>query len=907
MTFGFPMAETPFPLLHTKLRMPLPAASLIPRQRLFDKLSERPDATLTLIVASAGAGKTSLVTQWLEHSSWPIAWLSLDETDNEFALFLSYLIAAIDTILPDACTDTERLLHTLQLPPADYLIASLVNQLSGVNQPFVLVLDDYHHLRDTEIHQLVGQLLRHAPPVLHLVITSRFDPPLPVSRFAARGKLVEIRAADLRFRPTEAQALLERVSGVWLADDRVDALVENFDGWAVGLQSAAISLRSSDALANQAGDLLAGDHPRLLGILGDEVFDMQSVEVRDFLVRTSLLGQLTAPLCQCLLTVACAGELAATASQAMLERLERDGLFIEVLDEERRWYRYHNLFRTFLAHKLAQTCSREEIAALHRHAAAWYRQEGNAAEAIRHALAAEDIALAAQVVEASLYEILNREEWPLLERWLRLFPAKTIQSRPLLLVAQAWVLFFQRKLHAIPPLLVQAETLLQDEVMAATFPPSISCDLDTFHALIFLTTGDFRRAVECAQQALGFKEPGHNFSRGIAVFLQGMASYALEGEEQAVRFCVKIIDDPLENAIVRARALESLCHIFGIACRPVEQERAAWALLTVAREHHLDVSAAWAHRHLGSSHYERNDLAAAIHYYSRAVEQPYLAHFTCARDCFIGLALAYQSQGCTEEADAAAAALQAFYVDRGLAHLPEVDSFQARLAYLQGDTDRALHTLARVQPAMTIPAVDTYETATLTRAMIHVTAGTVAEQRAAFAVLGDLRRLAEASHSTWYLMRILALQAIAQHQVGELARSLALMEQAVRLGAPGRVIGSIVEMGPLVKRLLRALAERAVEPAYVRDLLAAFPPDTPDSRPAAPPPGDSLVEPLSSREIEVLVLLEQRLSNKEIAAHLVISPLTVKRHMTNIMQKLGVDSRWAAVERARDLGLLYSG
>jgi tetratricopeptide (TPR) repeat protein len=308
------------------------------------------------------------------------------------------------------------------------------------------------------------------------------------------------------------------------------------------------------------------------------------------------------------------------------------------------------------------------------------------------------------------------------------------------------------------------------------------------HALLFLAAGDFRRAVECAQRALCYMEPGRDFGRGIAVFLRGMASYALEGEEQAVPFCVNISDSPLESAVVRARALESLCHIFGIACRPIEQERAARALLKVAEEHHLDVSAAWAHRHLGSSHYERNDLAAAVRYFSWAVEQRYLAHFTCARDCFIGLALAHQAQGRTEEAEAVASALQAFYVDRGLANLPEVDSFQARLAYLQGDTGRALHTLERVQSAVTVPAADAYETATLTRAMIHVIAGTAEQRRAAVSLLADLRRLAETSHATWYQIRILALQAMALHQEGELTKALPLIEQAVRLGAPGRVI-----------------------------------------------------------------------------------------------------------------------
>ena len=307
--------------------------------------------------------------------------------------------------------------------------------------------------------------------------------------------------------------LLERVSGARLTDERVDALVAEYDGWAVGLQSVALALRRGDATANLAGDLLAGDHRRLIGILSDEVFAMQPAEVRDFLLRTALVGQLTASLCQCLLTVDCAGEAATTASQARLEQLERDGLFIEALDEERRWYRYHNLVRTFLGYKLVQTYGSTEITALHRRAAAWYWQEGNAAEAIRHALVAEDTALAADVAEASLYAILNREEWPLLERWLRLLPGEAIQQRPLLLVAQAWVLFFQLKLWAIPRLLAGAG---QTGVLDGTFQVEKHPRLHAWVALIHQhrTTFEqiavaFQRQIEdCVQQRMAGTDEG---------------------------------------------------------------------------------------------------------------------------------------------------------------------------------------------------------------------------------------------------------------------------------------------------------------------------------------------------------------------------------------------------------------
>ena len=907
------MSNLSFPLLRTKLRQPLPAPYLVPRQRLLDKLPDRPEATLTLVLASAGSGKTTLIVQWLERLSWPAAWLSLDETDNDLIVFLSYVIAAVQDALPGACSLTQKLVRTPQPPPVAYLAATLVNDLSDITQPFVLVLDDYHHIRDAAIHELVSQLLRHAPPSLRLVISSRFDPPLPLNRLASHGKLVEIRAVDLRFRPSEAQALLERVAGMPLPQERIDPLVADMDGWAVGLHSVALSLRSPDARVNSAGDSWAGDQRRLVGILADEVFGMQPADMRDFLVRTSVLSQLTAPLCQTLLASDASGEAAPIDSKVVLQQLERNSLFVETLDEDHQWYRYHNLFRSFLVRKLEQTRSREEIAALHRCASIWYWEQGSANEAIRHALAAKDAVLAADIVEAKVHGILNREEWPILERWLDLLPKEAIQRRPLLLVAQAWVVYFQFQLQMIPPLLVKAKSVLDEGAAPAAPDSMVRHDLEALHTLLCFVAGDYPGAIESAQRALSRVEPGHTFSRSLAVFFLSMSLYALKGKDKAAELCAKIIDDPLEEVAVKVRALMSLGHIYGIACRPLDQERAARALFKMAQEHDLDVSKAWAHRHLGNAYYERNQLDMAAQHFALGVEQRYLAHFACARDCFVGLALTYQAQGRQEEAEAVASALQAFYVERGLVNLPEFDSFLARLAFLQGDIDRARHSLERSLPARAALSMVAFETATLTRAMVHSIAGNEAQRRAAVAALGDLLRMAEASHATWHQIRVLVLQAIALDRDGQTEEALDAMQQAVRLGYPGRVVTCFVELGPPIRSLLQRLAERGVEPAYMRDLLAAFPSETisdptrvPGSGAIAAFPGAGLVEPLSAREMEVLALLSRRLSNKEIAATLVVSPLTVKRHMTNIMQKLGVDSRWDAVEQAREIGLIPS-
>jgi LuxR family maltose regulon positive regulatory protein len=836
------MSDLSFSLLRTKLLRPRLAPKLVPRQRLLDKLLDRPNATLLLLVASAGSGKTTLINQFLEQRAWPVAWLSLDESDDDLVVFLSYVAAAVEGVFPGGCNLTQKLLRTPQPPPVDYLAATLVNELSDIPQPFALVLDDYHCLHTASIHQVVGQLLRHAPASLHLVISSRFDPPLPLSRLASRGELVEIRAADLRFQPAEAQALLEQVAGEPFTQERITALAEGIGGWAAGLHSIALALRGAIAGAGPAGDRMAGDQRRLVGIIADEVFALQPADVRDFLMRTSLLSQLTAPLCQALCSDDPSEAAPSLDSNALLQRLERDSLFIEALDVDHRWYRYHDLFRSFLARELEKTFSPAEIAALHRRASLWYWQQGSVNEALRHAVAAGNAALAADIVEGELQEILAREEWPTLERWLRLLPNEIIQRRPRLLVAQAWVLYFHHVLASIPPLLAQAQGMLDDRSASAEAAALVRRHIATLSTLLHFGAGDYPGVLASAQAVLAGNEPGDPLSRGFTLFFQSLALYAMAGEEHAIALCTRIVDDPLEAASVKARALVSLGHIYGIACRPIEQERAAWTLLELAQEHGLDVSRAWAHRHLGRAFYERHELDKAVQHFALGVELRYLGHFICTSECYAGLALAYLAQGRLEEAKAAAVELQAFYSERGMANLPEYDSFQVRFSYLIGDTDQALQTLARGQSRPRSWSMVAFETATLTQATVHILAGSDAQGRAAANALDDMQRQAEDSHATWHLICILTLRAIALERDGKAEQALTVMERAVRLGYPGRVLASIVEFGLPARRLLQRLAERGVEPAYLRNLLAAFPsPGATQQLPATA--GVALVEP----------------------------------------------------------------
>jgi LuxR family maltose regulon positive regulatory protein len=508
--------------------------------------------------------------------------------------------------------------------------------------------------------------------------------------------------------------------------------------------------------------------------------------------------------------------------------------------------------------------------------------------------------------------MLTREEWTTVQRRLKLLPATIIEQRPLLLVAQAWVQYYEFRMQPIPQLLARAEAILRATPHPAA-TPDVLCDLEALQSLMLFAAGQYSLAVESGQRVMSNSACRRTYSRRVAVFFLSLSLYALQGEAPAIGLLTRIIDDPLEETAVKVQAFLALCHLGNLTCRPADQERAASALLRLTQEQELDVSVAWARHLLGRSFYERYDLEEAVRHFSLVLEQHYLAHFLCARDSFMWLALSYQGLGRSQEADAVAAALQAFCVERGLANDPELDTFSARLALLQGDHDRALSIVMRSRLASVPLPMAAYEVTTIHQTTVLLLAGNEAQRREAASSLGALRRLAEASHSTWHLIRVLALQTIVLEQEGHSEEALAALERAVMLGYSGRPVASFIELGAPIKRLLRRLAERGVAPAYVRHLLAAFPDGAASgSQPAAvdsagtTPQGIHQVERLSAREMEVLALLSQRLANKEIAARLFISPLTVKRHVTNIFQKLGVDSRWEAVERARKIGLIPS-
>ncbi|HZW04818.1 MAG TPA: AAA family ATPase, partial [Anaerolineaceae bacterium] len=450
-------------LLVTKFFIPPQGSRNLPRERLFALLDRglSPENHLTLVSAPAGYGKTALIADWVHRlaetpGAPAVAWLSLDESDNDPAVFFAYLAASLRTAHPAAADIAHRLLHAPQATPPRAAFAGLANELTQSGAGVVLVLDDYHLIRNPAIHDELAYWIDHLPPNAHLLVATRSDPSFPLHRYRGRGQMVEVRMDELRFSPEEVAGFMRQFSGVELGQAEVEILAGRTEGWIAGIQMAALSLRGKENKA-QFIQSLAGSNRFILDYLAEEVIRDQPAEVKRFLLQSSILNRLCGPLCDALM----GPEAGSESGQAMLERLESENLFLIPLDEERYWYRYHHLFADLLRLRLQQSARSEPgpgaVEQLHRRAAGWLAAAGWHAEAIQHFITAGDFEQAAELVERHTLRLFAQGELHRLLGWIRLLPPELAARRPRLSVYQAWTLAFAGRLGEVDAVLRPVE------------------------------------------------------------------------------------------------------------------------------------------------------------------------------------------------------------------------------------------------------------------------------------------------------------------------------------------------------------------------------------------------------------------------------------------------------------------
>jgi LuxR family maltose regulon positive regulatory protein len=903
------------PLLETKLYIPRLRRGMVARPGLSKRLSRGAESKLTLISAPAGFGKTTLLAEWLASApagERSAAWLSLDQADDQPVSFWTYLITALQTVAPGVGASALSLLQEPQ-PPIEAVLATLLNELSAVPHDIVLVLDDYHVVDGPDVQGGMAFLLENLPPRVHLVITTRADPVLPLARLRARGELAEIRATDLRFTPDEAAAYLNEAMGLDLAARDVAALEARTEGWIAALQLAALSIQGrADVAGFIAG--FAGDDRYIVDYLVEEVLQRQPGETRSFLLDTSILDRLTGPLCD-----AVTGQ---RGGKATLEALDRGNLFMVALDDRRRWYRYHRLFADVLrAHLVDEQPDR--VRDLHRRASDWYEQNGERSEAIRHSMAGEDFARAADLVELAIPATGQARQEATLRRWLEALPDEQIRVRPVLSNAYAGSLLVRGEVEGVEARLRDAERWLDAMAEAPTGPKGRSAAMIVVDEAAFRRLpgsvavhragqarilGDVAGTVAHARRALDLVGGDDHLGRGGAAGLLALASWTSGDLEAATRWyaaCMASLEKAghLSDVIGCALALADIRLAEGrLGDAMSTYERG----LQLATEADAPALRGAADMHVGMSELfrERNDLETASQHLliSRELgeenglpQNRYRSRVAAAR--------IRQAEGDLDGALQLLTEAERLYVGDFSPDVRPVAAVKARVWIAQGKLSEAWSWAREhdVTAADELSYLREFEHATLARLLLAQGARGHAHHGIDEATELTQRLLAAAEDGgrKGSALDILVVQALARHARGDVAGALASLHRAVAMAEPEGHVRVIVDEGPPMAALLRLAAKQPNAPTYLRRLLVAA--ATAEGQTSVEQP---LIESLSERELEVLRLLESDLDGPDIARELTVSLATVRTHTRNIYAKLGVNSRRAAVRRAAELGLL---
>ncbi len=905
-------------LLSTKLYKPPSRANAIARPRLTEKLLSgvvRP-GTLTLLSGPAGFGKTTLLSNFMSQFKGSVAWVSLDEGDNDPVRFWSYLIAACQTVRAGVGESAQAMFQSPQPLPVETIPTILINDLAGIEASIVLVLDDFHIIQNPSIHTSFSFLLEHLPDNLHIVLSTRTDPPLPLARWRAHNRLVEVRAQDLRFNPEEAALFLNRMMGLNLSTMQVTALEERTEGWIAGLQLAAISMQNRND-ASGFVKAFTGSHTYVADYLVEEVLQHQSEEIQTFLLQTSILERLNAGLCETV--TGCRN------GQAVLTTLQRANLFVLPLDDEGLWFRYHHLFADLLQARLQQAFPAEAITGLHRRAATWYEQHGFAIEAVNHALAARDFVLAARLVEENTYPLVTRGELATLIGWIDALPAE-VTRRPQFLLAKAWALLFLADAGQIETLLGQIEA----QIEPGSKTPAVAELLGStaaIRAFFALMAGEHERALELAKRAEALLPPAgvetgqlspyvfaaHSvlpYTLGMAYRGQGQYEQALQAFAQEVKMFAAPEDilgwtiATIEVAVLRR--MQGRLRESGEICRRALQkiaDQGAYPYGSLAR---VEATLSEALR-------EQNELDEAYQRVTGAIERMRTWNMPTDRlSAYLTLGRIQLSRGDLAGAGETVRlakelrATQPVFLDLSRT----LDMLEIRTALTTRDIPLAARLMEVLQPGAS-RIVFLREQELVLLAQLRLAQGRPTE---AVAILSPLVSDAEAAGGLYIRLAAQVQQALALEALGDQKAALVVLRRALSFARTEGFVGVFVDEGEAMQKLLAAAARQLVPAndagstalkAFIARLLEAFPAGRKAGAVAySPEKTDDLVEPLTARELEVLQLIAAGDSNQTIADKLVITVSAVKKHTGNIFGKLSVNSRTQAIAQARQLGLL---
>ncbi len=932
----------PAPLLATKLFVPPPGKILVERPRLMKRLYEclHPACRLALISAPAGFGKTTLVSAWAtslktyELESCPsFAWLSLDEGDNDPVVFWSYIISSLQAQQQEIGKQALSLLQTTPLSELEGNLTSLVNDLAKIRHPLILILDDYHLVRNPAVHHSLSFFVEHVPSQFHVMVISRTNPPLPLALLRGRGQLLEVRLDDLRFSSQDADSFLNSGWGLNLAAQAVETLNGKTEGWIAGLQMAALSLREAAASQDRAkvDDFIAsfsGSNRYVLDYLIEEVLNQQPAEIQNFLIRTSILDRLCSPLCDELLSSAEQG--VPPASQKILEHLESCNLFILPLDNQRYWYRYHPLFTDLLKKRLSQMES-GVVAELHQRAIRWYEQNGLIPQAAEHALQVKDYHKAAALVSQICEELWGRGEHATLLEWMEALPEEERRKYPHLWIYQVSMLITAGKMREAEHCILDIEDYIRASSATDSNQASFMGRVFSLRAYIASFYRDIPNLLHYARLALDNLTRKEDAWGRCGIFLVLSNAYLANGNLEAAGQSLAEAIDAGKIAHRPYMVLTAMSNLAIVLYTLGDLRRASQICqesLLLIQHNGLERSPLAANLFIGQGIIlcERHDLDEADKSIRRGLElgreRSHIWSIAWGYRALIRLLLAQDSLAAAEVAVREAEQLANIH------EIPEyhtcgISGLKARVWLRLGKIDQVEQYLTSRQIQVESDIQYPHESEYLALANLRLVKGDL--ESAANLLERMLLRSESAKQQLW-VIRTLVLQALLYQAQGNRGKSLQSLSRAMNLAEPEGIIQTFVDEAEPMMHLLDEAIKQNVHTEYAHRLLKAFPASQPELRPGADIQTDAsapvgpeigfaksgqtlpvkgmLVEPFSAREMEIIRLIAEGWSNSEIAQKLYISVRTVKYHTTNIYSKLGVSGRTQAIARGRELGLL---
>ncbi len=908
-------------ILQTKLNRPGVTRNLVIRPRLLKILNDGLEGALTLVIAPAGFGKTTLASSWIQNLSEsdppiPSAWLSLNESDSDLDTFLRYFIAAVRKIFPDTGTETLDLLNVRQHPPASLVANVLVNELESLPSRFVIVLDDMHTVRGHEVFDCLNNWLRSWPSSMHLVMVSRYNPPLPLASLRGKGILNEIRTRDLRFSMSETGEYLRRLhtTNNAIDDSWLPLLDQHLEGWIAGLKLVSLAIgRDGDAMRDFT-TVLPDSEFYTADYLIDEVFKAQPPAIQQFLLATSIAEQICASLGEALLGV----HNADGDARAALDYLEAADLFTIPLDNHRKWYRYHRMFRDMLRQRLSATMTSDHINGLHHRAANWFSEHQMPDQAIAHALEINSLDSVARFMYQGVCDVLNREDVTTLKHWINLLPDEFIRQRPELLLMKAWDASFHWELEKILEIAEQAEALL-DENDHSDYTQTLRGHIAMMKGQIYYHANKPERVIPYCQECLALLPKQWLFARGSAGVYLGLCLYAVGQAGAAERFLSEEYESTSDKSNgYTLRLLLGMTINYLQAGKYENAARSAHTLLQQAQDGKLAVIEGWGHYLLGFIHYEWNELELAARHFGQVVDLFYRVQWATARNGMVGLAQAYlalnQGSNALETIDRLS---QNDLTYRGQEQT-DTTSARARLMLMEGNLEGAERWANQwAETEVNLSPLPWTEQLHFTLVRILIARHKVADIQRALNILDKIGEIAERTFNTRITIEVLALRALALLAQGDSAGACEALIRSVELARRGLFTRLYVDLGAQMRNLLVQIAGHGPTTKTVGRILAAYPGAERTTASSVPRPSemavfrpfpsdDDLTEHLTPRELEVLILMSEPISLKDIANRLTISYATARRYTINLYSKFGVHSRWEAVDAAVRRGIIPS-